>query len=283
MDPALTDDELLLRDAARDLLAAGCPVELLRAHRDDVTAAVPLWDRLRDFVPLGLGPLTELCVLTEELGYVAAPTPFFATACLYAPLLDATGEHDLDPVLDGHATGTVAFADDDGRAVDVLDAPTVDLVAAVDPAGTVTLLAAAPAERIPTVDSTRCLYVVDTNGTGLAAGTVTATDLVVLLDRARVALAAELTGTARGLLDATGADSPARAGLDRARTLVRRAALAADHGTADRHELAVTARAAAATVALATAGTADPTDAESPAGFLARRARGAAALLPIPA
>ncbi len=252
-----TDDESLLRDAARELLTDACPPALLRAHRDDVDAAAPLWDALRDFVPLGLGPLAELCVLMEELGAVAAPVPYVATACLYAPLLDATGEHDLDPVLDGHATGTVACAGPDRVwrpnaarfKTDVPDGAGVDLVAAIDAAGAVTLLAGAPAARTVTADTTRCRYVVDTHGPGRPAGTVSGDTLAELLERARIALAAETVGTLRSLLDATGAVAELGPALGHARALVTVAADAFDAADPDRRPVSADARRAVHTVA----------------------------------
>ena len=211
MNFAFTDDQELLRDSARQLLADQCPPSLLRAHTDDLAAADGLWDHISDFVPLGIGPLVDLCVFMEALGNVAAPVPFFATACLYAPLLDAIGEHDLDAVLDGHASGTVALAGSDGvwhpnaetRKTFVPDAARVDLVAAISADGSVTLLASPPALRIETVDTTRCLYDVETAVPGTAAGTISRSVLDDVMARATVALAAELVGTARRLFDMT--------------------------------------------------------------------------------
>ena len=151
MNFALSDDQLLLRDTARQLLADRCPPTLLRAHMDDLARGRRAVGAIGDFVGLGVGPMVDLCVFMEELGYVAAPVPFLATACLYAPVLDAIGEHDLDAVLDGQATGTVALAGADGiwhpnaehTKTFVPDAATVDLVAAVGADGAVTLLAVA--------------------------------------------------------------------------------------------------------------------------------------------
>jgi hypothetical protein len=288
---ALTDDQLLLRDHARDLLAEACPADLLRAHRHDIGAADALWHLLRAFVPLGLGPVTDLCVFTEELGAVAAPVPFLATAALYAPLLEATGEHDLDPVLDGHATGTVALAGRDGRwrpsaearKTNVPDAPGVDLVAAVAADGTVTLLAAPPSRRTATIDSTRCLYEVETTGRGIAAGTITRPALAEVLARATVAFTAEAVGTARCLVGTTGSDTAG--GVGQAGDLVHTAARALDRG-ADNRWRAVRAAVTAVTAAVARAAGDAVADARRPGArevpqraFLIRRAYGSLALL----
>ncbi len=220
MNFALTEDQVLLRDTARALLADRCPPTLLREHMDDLAAADELWADVADFVPLGIGPLVDLCVFMEELGFVAAPVPFLATACLYAPLLHAIGEHDLDAVLDGDASGTVALAGADGiwhpnaepTKTFVPDAAAVDLVAAVGPDGGVTLLAAPPVRRIETLDTTRALYDVETAVPGTSAGTLARSALDAVLARATVALAAEMVGTARRLFTMA---------LDHARTRVQ--------------------------------------------------------------
>ena len=222
MNFALSDDQLLLRDTARQLLADRCPPTLLRAHMDDLAAADALWDSIGDFVALGVGPMVDLCVFMEELGYVAAPVPFLATACLYAPVLDAIGEHDLDAVLDGQATGTVALAGADGiwhpnaehTKTFVPDAATVDLVAAVGADGAVTLLASPPARRIDTLDTTRVLYDVETGVPGTSAGVIERAALDAVIARATVALAAEMVGTARRLFDMTLAYAKERVQFD---------------------------------------------------------------------
>jgi alkylation response protein AidB-like acyl-CoA dehydrogenase len=271
---ALSDDQLLLRDTARQLLADRCPPTLLRAHMDDLGAADALWGSIADFVGLGVGPTVDLCVFMEELGYVAAPVPFLATACLYAPVLDAIGEHDLDAVLDGHATGTVALAGADGiwhpnaehTKTFVPDAATVDLIAAVDADGAVTLLASPPARRIDTLDTTRALYDVETAVPGTSAGIIDRAALDAVIARATVALAAEMVGTARRLFDMTLAYAKERVQFDvpigsfqaiqhkladvsldveRAWSAVYQAAMAIDADDHDRHRAVHVAKAAA--------------------------------------
>jgi len=274
VDFTLSDDQLLLRDTARQLLAERCPPTLLRAHMDDLAAADPLRDAIGDFVNLGVGPMVDLCVFMEELGSVAAPVPFFATACLYAPLLDAIGEHDLDAVLDGQATGTVALAGADGiwhpnaehTKTFVPDAATVELVAAVGADGAVTFLAAPPVRRIDTLDTTRPLYDVETAVPGTSAGVVDRAALDAVIARATVALAAEMVGTARRLFDMSLAYAKERVQFDvpigslqaiqhkladmsldvgRAWSAVYQAAMAIDADDHDRHRAVHVAKAAA--------------------------------------
>jgi alkylation response protein AidB-like acyl-CoA dehydrogenase len=271
---ALSDDQVLLRDTARQLLADHCPPSLLRAHMDDLAAAEPLCAVIGDFVNLGVGPMVDLCVFMEELGYVAAPVTFLATACLYAPLLDAIGEHDLDAVLDGQASGTVALAGGDGvwhpnaehTKTFVPDAATVDLVAAVGADGAVTLLASPPVRRIDTLDSTRALYDVETAVPGTSAGLIDRAALDAVIARATVALAAEMVGTARRLFDMSLAYAKQRVQFDvpigsfqaiqhkladmsldveRAWSAVYQAAMTIDAHDHDRHRAVHVAKAAA--------------------------------------
>src|SRR5688500_20028297 len=105
MDFTLSPDQELLRDTARSLLAAECPPSLLRAHMNDPTAADPLWGHLREYAGLVGGSLADLHLFLEEMGYVAAPGPFFATTSLFAPPLAALDHELLPAVMNGEAAG----------------------------------------------------------------------------------------------------------------------------------------------------------------------------------
>jgi alkylation response protein AidB-like acyl-CoA dehydrogenase len=211
MDFAFTPEQELLRESARGLLARECPPALLRAHIKDLSAADPLWDHLKEFSELGTGPTVDLCVFMEELGFVAAPGPFFASAVLGAPLLDAVGSDLLPKVLSGAQTVTVAIAGADGQWVMngengktfVPEAATVDRVVAVAGDGTVVLLDHPPTRRVETIDTTRPVYDVDTSGGGSSIGRIDRATLDAVLAHATVALAAEMVGTARRLLAMT--------------------------------------------------------------------------------
>lgn len=216
MDFSPSDDQVLLRDSIRALLAAECTPAVLRAHMSDLAAATPLWSQLRDFAALGVGPTVDLCIVMEELGYVAAPSPFFASACLAAPVLAAVGDPCLDEILAGTTTGTLALAGSDGtwransdpRKTFVLDAGSADMVVVIGGGVggadggdcTVATQIADDARRITTLDSTRPLYDVEC-ATGTPIGTIDPDALDAIIERATVALAAELVGTARRLLD----------------------------------------------------------------------------------
>jgi len=279
MDFALTEEQVLLRDTARSLMAKECPTSLVRAHIDDPSAADGLWDHLRDFAALGDGPCTDLAIFCEELGYAAAPGVFFPTVAQFAPLLAASGHPLLDDVLAGSATGTIAVAgasgdwvvNGDGVKTFVAEADRVDWIALVGTGPEVRLVArdAISARRVQTVDFSRRLFEVELTGTGethdVEPGAVDA-----VLARATVALAAELVGTARRMLDMTVAYAKERyqfgvpigsfqaiqhkladmsLTVERAQSAVQYAAMALDADDPDRHRAAHTAKAAASVAA----------------------------------
>jgi len=213
MDFTLSDEQHLLRDTARTLLAKECPTTLVRAHIDDPTVAEPLWDRLRDFAALGDGPLTDLGLFTAETGYVAAPGPFFATAGLFAPLLAVLDDERLPAVVAGETSGTVAVAgssgiwepNDETVKCFVPEADRVDWIAVVDAGPTVRVVPASETRcrLVETVDWSRRLFEVDTAADSTAPRRLDRAALDEVLRRATVALAAEMVGTARRIFDMT--------------------------------------------------------------------------------
>jgi alkylation response protein AidB-like acyl-CoA dehydrogenase len=278
VDFTLSPDQELLRDTARQLLRRECPPELLRAHIDDPEAADSLWRHVRDFVALGDGPLTDLCLFAEEMGYVAAPGPFFPTAALFSPLLGALGHELLSPAVAGEITGTVAVAGADGvwQANDdrvktfVPEADRVDWVAAVSRGPAVTLVQLPSVRRVATVDFSRRMFEVEVGSGSGSAQSVDSEALETVLERATIALAAEMTGTARRLFDMTLAYAKERVqfdvpigsfqaiqhkladvalDLERATSAVYYAAMAIDAKDADRHRATHVAKAAAGTAA----------------------------------
>jgi len=279
MDFTISEDQELLRDTARALLAAECPTSLLRAHMDDPAAADPLWAHLREYAGLGDGSLADLHLFLEEMGYVAAPGPFFATTALFAPLLDQL-EHELLPgVLAGDVTGTVALAGADGRwevnddpvKTFVPEADRVEWVAVVSGAPRVALVRNPPARFVATVDTTRRLFEVEVGAAANNEAIAIDADAVAgLVERATVALAAEMVGTARRLFDMTLAYAKERIqfdvpigsfqaiqhkladmalDLERAISAVQFAAMAHDAGHNDRHRATHVAKAAAGAAA----------------------------------
>ncbi len=274
MDFSLTEDQVLLRDTARSLLANECPTTLLREHITDPSAADALTAQLGEFVGLAGADLTDLAIFVEELGYVAAPGPFFANAAIFAPLLAALGSPLLDDVLEGTTTGTVALAGSDGtwrvngeaRKTFVPEAHRVEWIAVVGEGPTVRLTQGLPSRLLETVDTTRRLFDVDTSG---AQGETFAIDpdaLAAVIERAAVALSAEMVGTARRMFEMTLQYAKERIQFDvpigsfqamqhkladmslaieRATSAVQYAAMTITEGDSDRHRATHVAKAAA--------------------------------------
>lgn len=127
---SFSDEQLAFRDAVRDVLAKECPPEVVRAAWPEGADAHGArkgegarattdrsWSALAEMGVLavatseargglGLGPV-DWVLLAEESGYAALPHPFVETALVVAPLLDAAGDPDdvLPALLDGSRPG----------------------------------------------------------------------------------------------------------------------------------------------------------------------------------
>jgi alkylation response protein AidB-like acyl-CoA dehydrogenase len=123
MDLEFTEDQLALREAARSVLGAACPPALVRAVHDGKGDDAALWRTLvehdwpavglpEDAGGLGLGYL-EVGILVEELGRVAAPSPYLATMTQLVPALREAGTTFLlGEIASGAVTGSLALAED---------------------------------------------------------------------------------------------------------------------------------------------------------------------------
>src|SRR5829696_2892974 len=123
MDFEFTEDQLALREAARSVVGAACPPSLVRAVHEGAGDAGALWRTLvehdwpavglpEDVGGLGLGYL-EVGILVEELGRVAAPSPYLATITQFVPALREAGTTFLlGEVASGAVTGSLALAED---------------------------------------------------------------------------------------------------------------------------------------------------------------------------
>jgi alkylation response protein AidB-like acyl-CoA dehydrogenase len=285
MDFTLTDEQELLRDTARALFAKECPIERVRAGIDDPGATGGLWtDHLREWVVLGDGDLVDHCLFLEEAGAALAPEPYFATSALFLPLLRAAGHELADAAATGEVTGTVALAGADGVwrpsgdpvRTFVPAADRVDHVAVVFADGSVTVTepGAVGIREVETLDGTRRVFELDVGavpGTGWSPTTPVGPEVIEqVVRRATVALAAELVGVSRWLLDTSVAYARERVQFDRpigsfqavqhklvdmaldherAAAAVAYAAMAVDAGDPDAARAAHVAKAAAGTAA----------------------------------
>ena len=282
MDFAFTEEQSMLRDTARTLLAKESPPSLVRAHIDDPSVADGLWAHLRDFAPLGDGPCTDLAIFCEELGYAAAPGVFFPTVAQFIPFTFAAGTGEAAAALDGTATGTVALAGENGEwtantdrvKTFVAEADRVDWIAVVeggpDPRVWIAPSDAFEVRRVKTVDFSRRLFEVRF-GTGVGTWyAISPDDIQAHVQRATVALAAEMVGTARRMAEMSIAYAKERyqfgvpigsfqaiqhkladmsLAVERAQSAVQYAAMSLDADDPDRHRAVHTAKAAAGVAA----------------------------------
>jgi hypothetical protein len=164
-------DQLLLRQTVRETLAR--------------TRTLPEDERWATYTGLGWleAPTVELAIVLDELGYVADPTPFLATATWFAPLAGRLPA----------GSGTGVF---DGEGRFVLDADRADEVALLTTDGVVVLSGAeVTAERLDTFDLRLHVAQVTSGrpeGASLVAG---------IPDLALMGLAATTVGACRRILD----------------------------------------------------------------------------------
>jgi alkylation response protein AidB-like acyl-CoA dehydrogenase len=204
-----TDDQQAIKSTARELLADRFRPERVRELAEAGEYDADAWHELVElgwpgiYLPepdggQGLG-LVELVILAEEMGYALAPTPFLSNAAAGLLLLHG-GSDQQRGLLPGIAAGgplaTVGERSGDGAlAPDAAEAESVVVISNGDGAVSAHVQPAADAEPAESIDSTRALFRVP-----LADGEPLA-DPGPGLDRARVALAAELVGVAQRAME----------------------------------------------------------------------------------
>jgi alkylation response protein AidB-like acyl-CoA dehydrogenase len=243
---------------------------------EDPSAADSLWERhLREWVVLGAGPLTDHVLFLEEAGAVVLPGPYFATAALLLPLLRAIDHPLSDDAAAGALSGTVSMAgrsgywevNDEPMHSFVVEADRVDHIAFVLPGPSVALVDAdrVVARQVKTFDATRRVFTVEVPR-DVEATPIDAATLTNVIERATVALSAELVGVSRWLLDHSVAYAKERVQFDkpigsfqglqwklvgmaqdheRAAAAVSYAAMVIDADDEDRHHATHVAKAAA--------------------------------------
>jgi len=130
MDLDFSEEQQLLRDMARGMLASYAPIDVVRAMEDDPTGYPPeLWKQLGELGLIGIGipeafggsgqTLLEAAILYEELGRALAPSPHFPSAVLGAGALLAAGSEAqkrswLPKIASGEAILAPAWLEPDG-------------------------------------------------------------------------------------------------------------------------------------------------------------------------
>lgn len=278
MDFGLTDDQKDIQRAARDMLAERASAERVREHAERKETDRELWAELGEIgwpgIAIGeahggqgLGAV-ELAILSEELGRTIAPVPFLPTVAA-AAILEQGGSDEqktrwLPELAAGRAIGAVATLDHEGGSGLVVGGADADVVVLVDrwhQAGSVLATADATVEPIDAIDPTRPAARIHGGNPEALPGDVSGG-----VDRALVAIAAELVGVCSGSVEMTVAyvkerkqfGTPVGAfqavshrcaqmllDTERARALTSQAAWSADAAPDRLHEAAAMAKAAA--------------------------------------
>lgn len=121
MDLSLSEEQEMLKNAARDFLTDKCPKKLVRDMEEDEKGYPPeLWRGMAGLGWMGLifpenyngsdMSFLDLTVLLEEMGRACLPGPFFSTVILGGlPILDAGSEGNKEKYLPGIASGESIF------------------------------------------------------------------------------------------------------------------------------------------------------------------------------
>jgi alkylation response protein AidB-like acyl-CoA dehydrogenase len=207
----LSDDQIEIKRTAHDLLASRSGWEKVREAAQDGRYDDALTRELAELgwpgIAIGeahggqgLG-VVELCVLLEELGYACAATPFLGNALAGLALEHAGSDEQRERWLPGLASGELRGALGvvrDGVAQLVPDAPGADVVVLVDLAErNATVADGAGVEPVDAIDPTRRYGRLGQGGDALPG------DAGGAIDRALVAVSAELVGLCQRGLDMT--------------------------------------------------------------------------------
>jgi alkylation response protein AidB-like acyl-CoA dehydrogenase len=197
MDFGLSDDQRDIQRTARELLASRAAPERVREHAEAGRTDEALWRELgelgwpgiavaEEHGGQGLG-IVELAILCEELGRSVAPVPFLGTVLVAALIEHAGTDEQRSRWLPGLASGELTGAAGDEPAL-VPGAAGADVIVCVS-GGEARLFEGSAAEAIDSIDPTRPSARVPADGGDPLPG-----DLAPALDRALVAVAAELVG-----------------------------------------------------------------------------------------
>jgi alkylation response protein AidB-like acyl-CoA dehydrogenase len=203
-----TEDQHEIKRTARDLLASRSSLAKVREAAESHAYDDGLWKELvelgwpgiavaEEHGGQGLGAV-ELAILAEELGYAVAASPFLATV-MAAEAISAGGSQEQQAKwLPGLASGEITGALGEANGL-VADADAAAVIVLVGDDGTARVVAREDADVTPvdSVDPTRRAARVSADGGDALA------DSAVAVDRATVAVAAELVGVSQRALEMT--------------------------------------------------------------------------------
>jgi alkylation response protein AidB-like acyl-CoA dehydrogenase len=201
VDFDLSPDQREIKDVARELLAARSPLAKVREAAETAAYDLALWGELvqlgwpgiavaGEHGGQGLGAV-ELAVLSEELGYACAATPFLSTATA-AAVIQATGtDEQRSRWLPGLASGELTAGI--GTRELAADATGAAIAVVVD-GDTAQLIESPETDTFVSIDPTRRFATVAGEGQPLGPGAA---------ERIHAAVAAEVVGVCQRALDMT--------------------------------------------------------------------------------
>jgi alkylation response protein AidB-like acyl-CoA dehydrogenase len=201
----LSDDQQEIKRTAHDLLANRSTMAKVREAAESGTYDDALarelgelgWPGIavsEEHGGQGLG-IVELAVLLEELGYACAPVPFLGSALAALAIEHAGSAEQQERWLPGLASGELRGALGAADAL-IPDAPGADIVVVVDAAAGSAHVADG-VDEVESVDPTR------RHGRATAGGESLDGDVAGALDRALIAVSAEIVGVCQRALDMT--------------------------------------------------------------------------------
>ncbi len=239
MQFGLNENQVILRDSAREFFAGECSMAVVRRLMETSTAYdAALWSRIAEqgytgiifdeqYGGVGLG-VVELALLMEEAGRALLPGPLFSTVAMGGAVLNACASANqkrryLGPICAGEARVTLAFLEADaswdhadlqmtggrgtlsGNKLFVPDADVADVIVVVARDGVYVVDAKAASVTVTPMagmDWTRKLYVVSFHDT-VAQPLKRPEELDRGLAIATTALVAEMVGGMQRTLDIT--------------------------------------------------------------------------------
>jgi alkylation response protein AidB-like acyl-CoA dehydrogenase len=205
-----TDDQQAIKSTAHDFLASRFKLDKVRRLAESGEYDESQWKEMSElgwpgiFIGeehggQGLGVL-ELVILTEELGYVAAPTPFLSNAAAGLVIQHAGSEEQkrrwLPGIASGESRGSVGVASNGSLAL-VPDAELSDVIVLVDGDSAVLVERGdARIERVDTIDDTRPYSRVSASGGDPLPG-----DVAGGLDRVAIAISGEIVGVGQRAME----------------------------------------------------------------------------------
>jgi alkylation response protein AidB-like acyl-CoA dehydrogenase len=209
MDFGFNDEQQEIKRTAREFLSARFAPEKVRELAESRTYDDALWREICELgwpgIAIGeahggqgLG-MVELVILSEELGYAGAPTPFLSNAAagLFIDAgTDEQRERWLPGIASGEALGAAAFTPDAEALVPDAEGATV-LVLPHGEDGMLVERSAADVTQLELIDSTRTYARVEASEGDLLSDAC----LRRGADRLMVTVAAELTGVAQRAME----------------------------------------------------------------------------------